>query len=91
MCDVRLQAEVHVEDECTRGSSTWKINLAGSSDFGGQLVPFLLFCDRIKSEPLDICVEMQGDDIDFTSHNLRIVGQFVPQMATWKARKGEKY
>jgi len=66
-------------------------NMAGtSSDFGGRVVPFSFLCDCVEKEPCVKCAEKQGGAVILHSHNFGIVGQFVPQIATWNVKKGGK-
>ena len=68
LCEVvRRRTSVHVEDgrssvhvEVLRlytWKNTWKINLAGNGDFGGQLVSCFMSWIRIGSEPRDKCMK----------------------------------
>ena len=60
----------------------------GNSNFGGCVVPQLLFCDHIENVRHVKCVEKQGEVAIIHLHNFGIVGQFVSQIAIWNFKKG---
>ena len=72
--------EIFMVEECIRGSN-----------FGGHVVPHSLFYERIQKEPRVKCAEKLGEATIVFLHNFGIVGQFVPQIATWKGEKGGKH
>lgn len=86
----RLEVSVQQLLYCT--SNNVEVKMAGTSGrFGGSVVPHSVFCDRIENEPRVKCTKKLGEAAIVHSHNSGIVGQFVPQIATWKVKNGGKH
>jgi hypothetical protein len=70
-------------------SETWKKNLAGTSNFGGRLVPQLLFCDRIEKEPRVKCTEKQGEVTIIIRIILELWDSLSPKLQRGTSKRGK--